>query len=45
MEGESLLELSLELSLCVSKVWKPNVQHPQKMHSDLQALQTYTDKS
>ena len=32
-----LLELSL---LCVSKVWKPNVQHPQKSRSDLQALHT-----
>ena len=39
-------ELSeLSLSSCVAKVWKPNFQHPQKLHSDLHALHTKTLQS
>ena len=41
-EFELLSELS---SSWVSKVWKPKTQHPQKLHSDLHALQTKTLQS
>ena len=42
---QAVVELSELSSSWVSKVWKPNFQHPQKLQSDLHALHTKTLQS